>query len=133
MQAEIENLDICYNYGLFKQDFDFGCYINDMLPKWRYFMCRFRTLNHRLPIEIGRYARVDRQQRYCSLCNDQRLGDEFHVLLECSALKKSRKRFLPRYYLSNPKVLKFKSLLTADVHVLNRVGKFISHIFSLFK
>ena len=88
--AEIENLDICYNYRLFKQDFGFESYINDMLPKWRYFMCRFRTLNHRLPIEIGRYARVDRQQRYCSLCNDQRLGDEFHVLLECSALKESR-------------------------------------------
>ena len=30
--------------------------------------CRFRTGNHRLPIETGRWHRIERQNRHCNLC-----------------------------------------------------------------
>ena len=57
--------------------------------------CRFRTTNHYLPIETGRW----RENRYCNLCNCQKLGDEYHYVLECSSLNDKRKQLLPKYYM----------------------------------
>ncbi len=46
-------------------------------------LCRFRVSNHKLPVEKGRYHGIVRYQRYCTLCNKNKLGDEYHLLLKC--------------------------------------------------
>jgi hypothetical protein len=33
-----------------------------------------------LSIETGRYFGVERENRTCSLCNQQEIGDEFHYI-----------------------------------------------------
>ena len=51
-------------------------------------LCRFRTTKHYLSIETVRCRNVDRGNRYCNICNYQKLGDEYHYVLECSSLTK---------------------------------------------
>ena len=44
-------------------------------------LIKFRTGNHRLPIETGRYKKIPIEKRKCRFCNT--VGDEFHYVLEC--------------------------------------------------
>jgi superfamily II helicase len=37
-------------------------------------LCRFRTANHKLPIEIGRWNNTNRNNRICTHCNKNELG-----------------------------------------------------------
>ena len=54
---------------------------------------RFRMGAHLLPIEQGRHLRLPRHSRICRLCHTGALGDERHMLLECSALSDLRAEF----------------------------------------
>ena len=59
----------------------------------RLVLCKFRLSNHKLPIERGRYSNIEREPRFCQLCNENMIGDEFHFILECPALQHLRKHF----------------------------------------
>ena len=48
---------------------------------------------HLLPIEQDRHLRLPRHSRICRLCHTGALGDERHMLLECSALSDLRAQF----------------------------------------
>ena len=67
-----------------------------------YEFCRFRTLNHKLPIESGRWQNADRNMRICKLCDKNENGDEFHYILECND-----DRFRRR-----PNMIKFGALMS---------------------
>ena len=41
----------------------------------------FRTSNHLLPIEMGRWSGISREDRLCQTC--ETLGDEYHAVFEC--------------------------------------------------
>jgi hypothetical protein len=43
------------NYRLFKDNFEFENYFNILEDKDIYTLCKFRTTNHKLPIETGRW------------------------------------------------------------------------------
>ena len=45
---------------------------------------RFRLGSHNLPIEKGRWRRLNREERVCANCNV--VGDEHHVLYDCSLI-----------------------------------------------
>ena len=45
---------------------------------------RFRLGSHNLPIEKGRWSRLERKDRLCSACNV--VGDEVHALYHCSLI-----------------------------------------------
>ena len=45
---------------------------------------RFRLGSHNLPIEKGRWRRVNPEDRVCTACNV--VGDEHHVLYDCSLI-----------------------------------------------
>ena len=56
---------------------------------------QFRLGSHGLPIATGRFAgtaHVDRAQRVCLSCNAGALGDERHLIFECTALSSLRSR-----------------------------------------
>ena len=53
-------------------------------------LCRSRTTKHYLSIETVRCRNVDRENRYCNICNYQELGDEYHYVLKCSSLNKKK-------------------------------------------
>ena len=50
-------------------------------------LCKFRTTNHKLPIEHGRWntiiSNIQRKNRKCNLCNLEEIGDEFHYISNC--------------------------------------------------
>ena len=56
-------------------------------------LLRFRMGAHMLPIEQGRHVRLPRSRRVCRLCRTGALGDERHMLLECSALAGLRQQY----------------------------------------
>ena len=61
---------------------------------------KFRTLNHRLPIEVGRWRNIIRENRICNLCNGRNLGDEFHYLFECPSLSNERKKYFEPHFIN---------------------------------
>lgn len=125
-KSEMENSPKALCYKLFKENFEFEEYL-DLLPyKDRITLCKFRSGNHRLPIETGRWRRIIRQERYCVLCNSQEIGDEFHYILNCTALTESRRALLKPYYVSRVNVLKFGTLfISKNIRVLKNLCKLI--------
>ena len=58
-----------------------------------------RVASHRLEVEVGRWARPNREpvdERKCRHCN--MLEDEFHFLLECSLHREFRMQYIKRYF-----------------------------------
>ena len=62
---------------------------NPTLDALEYVVCKFRAVNHKLPIETGRYTRILRNEGSGRMCNIGQLGggDEFHLCMEYPALK----------------------------------------------
>ena len=69
------------SYRIFKQDWKFEDYLDKLGKKDRVTFCRFRTTNHHLPIETGRWNSVNRENRKCTLCNCDDLGMNFIIYL----------------------------------------------------
>lgn len=72
-------------------------------------MVKFRTRNHRLPIEVGNWRRIPLNDRKCTNCN--MLGDEFHYLFECKLFDNLRLKSVKNYYIRNPSTFKLDSLM----------------------
>ncbi len=54
---------------------------------------RLRLGSHSLPVETGRFAKLDRQDRCCRFCDSGAVGDEKHLLMERPATDVVRQRF----------------------------------------
>ena len=78
-------------------------------------MIRFRTQNHRLPIEIGNWERITINERLCQTCN--KLGDEFHYLFEYTIYDRERKQYVKRYYYNNPNTFKLQKLKLIKINL----------------
>jgi hypothetical protein len=130
MQKWRENINLsekCCLYKEFKVQFGFEKYLNVLPMKMRINLCKFRICNTKLPIEVGRYQNVARYQRYCKLCNNNIIGDEYHFIMECSALQDCRKKYLSKYYYIRPNMLKFIQLMYSESNkILFRVSGFLS-------
>ena len=98
------------SYRLFKSDFRFEKYLDVLNDKNRFTFCRFRTSNHRLPIEVGRWTNVERQNRLCQLCQSREIGDEFHYVLQCPNFVTDRKKSNCKILFNRPNTLKLSSL-----------------------
>ncbi len=83
-------------YNLFKDNTNVEGYFK-CLPQSLYFnLVRFRTANHKLPIETGRWLGIPHSERKCTLCNNNDLGDEFHYLLVCPHFSDKREFYIKR-------------------------------------
>ena len=97
-------------------------------------MLKFRTGNHELPVEVGRWNNVELTDGKCPLCHTPNIGDEFHYLLECSFFLTDRQSLLDRYFYKRPNIIKFKELLTIKNELkLIRLAKFVKIIMKLFQ
>jgi len=47
---------------------------------------KFRTSNHKLPVETGRWRSIDFKNRICPLCNMSDPGDEYHYIFICPTI-----------------------------------------------
>ena len=57
-----------------------------LTPKNKNIFVKFRTANHHLPVETGRWHGKSISERLCTLCNSGETGDKFHLILECKSL-----------------------------------------------
>ena len=73
---------------------------------------KYRTRNHRLPTEIGRWRGIPYKDRLCNLCK-QCIGDEFHMVLECPFFVTERRHIVKRYFYNHPNTRKFESLMNS--------------------
>ena len=127
----IQNSSSSYNYRIFKKSFGFENYLTQLPFKLRKFMIKFRTRNNKLPVEIGRWNKVPLNQRLCKLCSTD-IGDEFHYLLNCKSIHEIRKKYLKRYYYTNPNILKFESIMnTKNKTEIRKICSFIGEILLL--
>ena len=91
-----------------------------------FLLCRFRNSNHRLPIEIGRWQNINRENRVCNLCQGRELGEEFHYLFECTKFVQDRTRLIPQNYRCSPNTVKYCALMCSNyVAELSKLCKFI--------
>ena len=98
---------------------------------YRKAIARLRISAHRLPIEIGRYSKVPRNERFCTKCSSNEIGDEAHFLLKCEFLHEERKEI--DKYINNSNLChadiekKFIWVISSEDHyILNKIGQFIS-------
>jgi hypothetical protein len=77
----------------FKGELKFENYLDILEDKDKFTLCRFRTTNHRLPVEVGRWKNIIRENRFCHLCSRRELADEYHYIFECTEFINERKLY----------------------------------------
>ena len=121
-------------YRIFKINFNLENYLLNLFPHYRNTMTKFRTSNHKLPIETGRWTDIARSDRKCMLCDLNEIGDEFHYLFKCNYLKKERNHLINSYYYVRPNVMKFEQLFNLDTETKQiNLCKFLNIIMDKFK
>ena len=61
-----------------------------------------------IAIETGRYRSIPVEQRFCILCNANKIEDEIHILFECPKYDKIRFIWLHKLEISNFNLLNSK-------------------------
>ncbi len=91
------------------------------------YLCKYRTCNHRLPIETGIYLKLERNRRVCKLCGNGDLGDEYHYLFVCKDkdLLHFRKQLLPNFYWKNPSMFKYITLM-GEISSKKKLSRLVS-------
>jgi hypothetical protein len=78
----------------FKTNFVMETYLLNVRDfKLRRIISKFRLSNHQLAIEKGRHVRpiIPADQRYCKLCNSDKIENEEHFLCDCQKFEVLRK------------------------------------------
>ena len=132
----INNSGTLCTYKYIKNSFGFEPYLDKCIlsKKLRKPMSRLRLSSHHLHIESGRYARqrLERNQRYCALCNTLDIEDEYHFVIKCPIYENLRKEFIKPYYTRRPSMFKFVELMTScNKTVIKNLCRFVSQAFVL--
>ena len=131
----LRDLSSCDLYRQYKVKFELEQYLFQLDVKSKRAVCLFRTNNTRLPIVTGRYSNTPRHERRCVLCDANQIGDEYHLLIECThpVIASNRKKFIPHYVLSRPSVYKcIRWLQSTSAKDMTYLGKFLKNTLYLF-
>ena len=66
--SKVESSESSSNYRIFKTKFEIEYYLQKLPLQMKKNFCLFRTRNHRLPIEIGKWMKLDISLCKCHLC-----------------------------------------------------------------
>ena len=107
-------------------------YLTILNRKQTYALLKFRTGNHNLPIEAGRFNNTPLVDRICPFC--YRLGDEYHYILECSKFENARNKYLKKHYFIRPNMFKLYNLYNStDIAEIHNLANFVDIIIKTFK
>ena len=126
--ASIEENSRSKNYRMYKSEFKFEKYLVMLSDFHRTVLARFRLGSSKLPIERGRYQNIVRERRYCNLCDENEVGDEFHLLFQCKNrhITTLRHSLLPQFCHIRPNSVKFSSLMNIhDAAILRSLVKYL--------
>jgi len=73
---------------------------------------------------------IPREDRNSFTCNT--IEDEYHLVIECSIFTDLRKRYISKYYWTNPSMYKLKQLFDCtDVSKLRKLSIYVLKAFEL--
>ena len=126
--ALVDKSSSSVNYRTFKVTFEMNNYFSYLSNTKCKTLTAFRTRNHRLPVEVGRWSGIPLNERLCWLCKAE-VGDEFHYLLKCTHFKDIRPKYIKPYFTKNPNVLKFNNLMNStNKEIIRKLTAFIDII-----
>ena len=132
--SKLQNSSKGLNYRIFKENVQLEPYLTLLQPLHYIPLAKFRTGNHNFPVEILRWSGIPLDERKCTLCEANDIGDEYHYLLQCKYFTASRQRYIHKYYISRPNILKYKELLSIrSVTKLKKLSTFIKLLIDHFK
>ena len=70
-QSDIHDSSMGKIYSIFKTEFGLEKYLNILPKKTRTIFIKFRTANHRLPVETGRWCGTPKHERICHICKNE--------------------------------------------------------------
>ena len=121
------------NYRIFKDDLKINPYFAFLPNRYCRILTAFRTRNHRLPVEVGRWSSIPANERLCPLCSAD-IGDEYHYVMQCEFFKEQRKRYIKPYYTRNINTIKFNELMNhKSKTVIKNLCIFVDTIMKFFK
>lgn len=124
----------CINYRIFKTEHKFENYLIDLPFKLRKNFTNFRLCNNKLPIETGRWHKIDRHLRKCNRCNANVIGDEYHFIFQCSFFDFDRSLFAPFINKSRANCILFSNIFNETNKVkLRRLCKFLGIVLESFQ
>ena len=124
----------CYNYRAMTVVKKNQEYLLKLPKYYATVLYKFKCSNHYLPIVKGRHLKIPLDDRKCTLCNLNEIGDEFHYLLKCSFFSDQRKKYLMRYYYTQPNMLKMLNLFeSTDYTDMMNLAKFVDIIVRQFR
>ena len=116
-------------YKHIKVSFEGEYYLTNLPYNLRLAMSSIRTCNHKLPIEVGRYAGnyKRRQDRICTKCDSMQRGDELHFILVCQnpRLLELRTKYISPYYTSEPSMEKLAELFNNRGKKLFKLARYV--------
>ena len=132
---QLENSGTCTLYKHIKNNLVIENYLLILPRHLSIPICKFRCRNLKLAVVKGRYNNISRDMRFCHLCDDNIVGDEFHVLFECNntILVDLRKKFIPKMYYERPNMIKYIQLFQVCNHKYSLGKNLALYIKELFK
>ncbi|XP_045180152.2 uncharacterized protein LOC123539573 isoform X1 [Mercenaria mercenaria] len=125
----VNSMEVLTLYKSVKESLKLEPYLNNIVSRnLRIPLTKLRVSAHSLRIQTGRYGRdrIDRNLRFCQICNSNDIEDEFHFVFKCFPYEQVRRKYIKHYYRSRPSMLKFTQLLsTKNKPELYMLAKFI--------
>ena len=108
-------------YKSFKGSFHMEHYLSLMSGNNKVLFTKLRFSLLKFPVVTGRYEGIPYDERHCTFCNTNLIGNEFHYLLVCKKFQAIREKYIPDYFWKYPKEYKLVSLLQSkDLNLLNK-------------
>ena len=131
--TQLQEKTSCSTYRLYKKNYVLEPYLL-LAGVSHTYITKLRTNNNQLAIVLGRYNNTPREDRRCSICNLNAVGDEYHLFFECvnRDVIQNRNKFIPLYYRNMPSMEKFCYLLnTSKEKLMNSISLFLKNTFKL--
>ena len=109
--SSLQNSHKGKTYNIIKQDIALEKYLMTTQRCYWLSLFKFRTENHKFPVETGRWNDTEYAERKCNLCDLNDIGDNFHYLLVCPYFLTDRKRYLSSRFYTRPNILLYQELL----------------------
>ena len=112
-RREMAGMSSCILYRSFKPELKLEKYQTLLDNRDRINMFKFRCRNLKIPVVVRGIAEsiIPYEERVCTKCTMNVVGDEYHYILQCSFFQYNREQYLDNYYYINPNMEKFCNLL----------------------
>ena len=132
---ELSQKSSCTLYRSFKLNLELEKYFTLPNCSDKINICKLRCRNTKIPVVILGYRNRYQpyEERMCSMCNRNEIGDEYHYILQCPIFQSHRRKFINNYYVRNPSMNKFSQLLQSEnIRIQTNLAKLIKEIRKIF-